>query len=178
MRLILFAVLMLVGTAGTVAAQSGRGRIAIFSDAALTDSSLADVFPPHIADIYIAHVDHWGVVASQFKTVAEDGFDGIWSSETSPYLTAGGTSPNGIYIWYGACITSDIVILKVTYLLPATSSPCSRLRVVPYPDSQPKIICVGCDMAELPCDSGGSLRVNCTVPTAQTTWGRVKALYR
>jgi hypothetical protein len=176
MKAIVLALAALVATATAGGAQL-HGRIAIFSDAALTDSTVVDA-GSQVIDVYIAHVDHPGVVGSQFRTVADPGFTGVWLSETSPWFVIG-TSPTGVSIWYAynaGCVTTDIVLIKATYWLTGTSVPCSRLRVVGHPEPD-YIICTGCNMWEAPC-SGGSLRVACPVSTKESTWGRVKALYR
>lgn len=171
---------MVILAAPAMARAQGHGRIAIFSDAALTDSTVVDA-DSRVIDVYIAHVDHPGVTGSQFRTVADPGFTAVWLYESSPwYPFVIGSSREGVSIYYGyyaGCVTTDIVLIKVTYWLTGTSKLCSRLRVVGYPETD-YIVCVGCNMVETPCSSGGSLRVACPVSTEETTWGRVKALYR
>lgn len=152
------------------------GTIAIFSDATLTDPTLVDDVP-RMVDIYIAHLDFGGVTGSEFRTEADAGFTGVWLSETSPWSPyVIGTSPTGVAIAYAQCVMSDIIVIKATYLLTGTSAPCSRLRVVPSPGHD-LVVCSGCHFVDGPCGAG-SLAVSCPVPVEETTWGRVKALYR
>jgi hypothetical protein len=52
------------------------------------------------------------------------------------------------------------------------------LRVVPDPESvYGEIEVVTCNF-EVVKATGGELLVNCPVPVEQTTWGKVKSLYR
>lgn len=172
--ILLLAGLVLVAP---VQAGTGVGRIAIFSDDALSNGELTDD-SLRLVDIYIGHVDHIGVTGSQFKVEPTEGFTGTWISETSPWAPFTiGQSLSGISISYQACIDDDILVVKATYWLQGTSSPCSGLRVTRVPPT-PQVLCVGCNFVELPCDPPGDLRVNCPVSTQTTTWGRVKALYR
>jgi hypothetical protein len=73
-------------------------------------------------------------------------------------------------------VTTDVLVVRATYLLAGTSSPCSQLRVVPRPDYS-MVVCHECAAVSGPCLTQ-SLFVNCTVPAEDSTWGRVKALYR
>ena len=179
MRFLGALILALILAASARAQVSGVGRIAIFSDEALTDSTLVDS-SSRIVDIYIAHVDCFGgVTGSEFKTQPDGGFAGVWLNETSPWWPyVLGTSPEGVSIAYASCVTADIFLIKAVYWLPGISSPCSGLSVVGHPDRNGYMVCTGCNFVDLPCDAPGSLRVNCPVPVEETTWGRVKALYR
>ena len=63
-----------------------------------------------------------------------------------------------------------------------TSTPCARFRLAPHPSLGLAILSCG-GFSPLPFVPGeGIVNANgtcpCSVPTAQTTWGGVKALYR
>jgi hypothetical protein len=162
-------------------------RISLYADAASTECTLADI-ESRLAEVFVVH--HVGALAGnsvviRFQLSASTGFTGSWVQDAvSAGMFAIGTSPDGVQIHYQACRTGDVAILRVTYQLSGTSSPCSFLPVEPYP---------GDDLIE-PMDCsftshspvGGNLFVNpnescpCEepVPVQATTWGRVKALYR
>jgi hypothetical protein len=173
-------ILLLVAGSVPVADAWPVGRIAIFSDEALTNTTLDDD-SMRAVDIYIAHVDHYGVTGSRFKIEAEPGFTGIWLGETSPWApNIIGTSTTGVSIYYAQCAADDIVLIKSTYWLLGTSQFCTGLTVVPDPGANGYTLCTGCNFVELPCGPPGALRVGCPapVPVQESTWGRVKALYR
>lgn len=75
-------------------------------------------------------------------------------------------------------------IMTVTYQLAGTSAPCSYLEIIAHPDSTTPLVS-RCDL-NLVEPRVHTLWVNydhlngCPPPVAteQTTWGRVKALYR
>lgn len=70
-----------------------------------------------------------------------------------------------------------VLVLTMSYQFFGTSGACSQITIGPAPGILvPFAISLGCwDPVE--CEAG-TLRVNCTVATESTTWGRVKALYR
>jgi hypothetical protein len=124
--------------------------------------------------VYIAHTDFQGSVGVIFSTVASPGFTGVWVSETSQFLNIG-TTPTGINVGYGACLSGPVIIATAEYQMFGTSS-CSQLSIAPFPDF-PNPVCLEC-FYEYPCVNNGRLLVNCAVPVEPTTWGKVKALYR
>jgi hypothetical protein len=155
-------------------------RIAIYSDAALSDCTLSDGAPV-IRNIYVAeHSDE--ATALRFRVVASPGFTGTWVAETSPFYVIG-TSPVDVSIGFGRCMQGQFLVLTMTYQMFGTST-CSELSIAAAPGlSQP--ICIYCSFHELPCSGYGSLHVNCSgtfecnpLATEPVTWGRVKALYR
>jgi len=163
------------------------GRISLYSDATSTECTLADS-EPRFGDVFVVH--NIGPIAGnaylvRFRLSASAGFTGSWVQDFVPAgMSAIGTSPNGIAISYQACRTGDIPILRVTYQLFGTSSPCSFLQAGAYPGTD-FIETMDCSFDSYPVE-GGALVVNsnescpCQGPVAvqPTTWGQVKALYR
>jgi hypothetical protein len=156
------------------------GILHLFSDAAFTQTTYADATP----QAFTIYVVHSGVVGSpvssvQFMVEATSGIAFTWLSETSPFAEVIGDSKTGIYIYYAACLGPDPgLVLQIQYFGIATSEPCSKLRVVPDPESvYGEIEVVTCNF-EVVKATGGELLVNCPVPVEQTTWGKVKSLYR
>jgi hypothetical protein len=159
------------------AAVANAGDLLILSDTASTDSTLLDG-TPRTVNLYVVHAEQsGGATGVDFAVAGASGFTGVWLSETSSYLTFG-TSTTGIAVAYGGCLSEPVLVLTLTYQLFGTSAACSELRIVAS-SGRPFPLCLeggGC-FFETPCHAG-ALHVNCSVATEQTTWGRVKALYR
>ena len=150
------------------------GDLVIYSDDALTDTTLNDN-APRIVKLHVVHKNHIGSVGVRFAVTASPGFTGVWLADESPYVEIG-NSPTDISIGYGTCAPAGLKILTMTYELFGTSGPCSSLKVVPAAGFL-SAICLEC-FYEYPCCKLGTLHVNCAVATEPTTWGKVKALYR
>jgi hypothetical protein len=164
-------VAMLLGALPAVGAE----RLQIFSDTALSDSTLNDS-APRMVTLHIVHSGFAQSIAVRFATEASAGFTGVWLGDTSAYFLLG-ESPTDISVHYGACIGPPVVVLSMTYQLFGTSSPCSHLGIGPAPGIlNPIALSDGC-FEPVACQTG-NLQVGCLVSTEPATWGRVKALYR
>ena len=172
-----FFVLTLLAGYETASAQpSLGGKIALFTDASYTDSTLVDSAPGTLI-VYVVHLGVPSAAACQFSVLSHGGFSGVWLYETSPLPVTLGASPDGIAIDYGGCKTTPILVLVITYQLFGTSAPCSYLALQPHPDSiTGRIDVVTC--TEPAFAAGGTIITNCTVSATDTTWGKVKSLYR
>jgi hypothetical protein len=159
-----------------VAPAAQADKLRIFSDAALTDSTLNDN-APRIANLYVVH-DMDGGVGIRFRVAPGVGFTGVWLGETTPFFKVG-NSQSDVSVAYGACLFGPQLILTVTYQLFGTSSPCSDVNVAPA-NGLPCVIITAfnCVFVEECVSDLGAVHVNCSVPVEPTTWGRVKALYR
>ena len=166
------------------------GWLFLYSDAGHTDCTLVDN-TPRFVDVYVVHkIDNIGDVGGDayllaFRLSASVGFTGTWIQEVVPAgITKVGTSPAGIAMGYNACRTGDVEVLRVTYQLFGTSSPCSSLQATAYPGYD-FIYTQDCSFTDRAV-AGRALVVNqdascpCQIPVAAepTTWGHVKALYR
>jgi len=172
-----FVLLILSFVSASYAQGYSGGSILIFSDAALTNPTLADN-QPGMKNLYVVNTDFIASTGLRFRTVAGVGFTGVWLSESSPFITVG-KSTKDLSIGFGSCLFAPVMVLTMTYQFFGTSAACSALSIAP-PDGFPFALCNsggGC-IDELPCLGLGSLGVNCPVATESTTWGRVKALYR
>ncbi len=113
-----------------------------------------------------------------------------------------GDTQNGMMVCYNSCVGSgNNMVAAVTYMRYGTSADCSQLMIVPYPGSetveeidcnfQPRALALqdflmlsagggaGCPCGGLRYDPGTPVTFDCTpLPTEETTWGRIKALYR
>ena len=179
LRKSLLAVLgcMLVATTATGQLD---GTISLYSDSLFTTSEASDT-APGILTVYVVHENarepaHVGV---EFMVNGGGGFTGTWLDETVPHPVFVGSSPNGIIIAYGTCLSPPQHVLTIRYVLSGTSATNSYLQVLPHSDEPTqRIIVVPCIGFRDPA-AGGTLTVNrSVVPTEDTTWGRIKALYR
>lgn len=128
-----------------------------------------------------------GASGARFRIGTSAGFTGVLVSvEYAPgTLVWEGNVTDGILIYYDRLCSYFVhfPMMELTYLLTGTSEPCSYITVLPHPDeTSPLAGTCTFDMVEARVDP---LWVNwdwstCTPPVAteQTTWGRVKTLYR
>lgn len=186
-RSILLAVAFALSILANSASAATFGHVSLYGDAASTECTLTDD-QPRTADVFVVH--HIGEYVADayllaFRVAASAGFTGSWLQDIVPTgMFAVGTSPDGMTIGYQACRTGDVPVLRITYQLFGTSSPCSSLQVAAYPDIG-FIETSNCSF-EIFMVEGGSIVVNADdscpcqmpVPVKQTTWGAVKAIYR
>ena len=179
----MLSVAVILTMPATVAAQLGGpfgGSLYLFSDTDFTDSTYQDQ-SPQVFSVYVVHSDMTGSAARsvRFKVEASPGITFSWIGETSPWTIVDGDSRTGIYVDYNTCLfPSPGFVLEIQYFGAGTSETCSTLRTVAHPDSPYEVIeVVTCDF-EVFSAVGKELLVNCPVPVEQTTWGRVKSLFR
>ena len=154
---------------------------------------------PGLKNVYIRLTFNSGATAARFRVEPGPGVTMTYASESSPY-TSVGYALAGISICFGSCLTGEPLIATVTFMAYGTDTPCSEIRIVPHPDAQTVEVekCNGSTVAAyaqglgidpppgaIPCYCpttrlfpGTPLPFGCTVPVEDTTWGRVKALYR
>ncbi len=170
------SLLSLTTSVSNAPAQLGGGRVALYSDSLFTDSTYVDNVPA-VLHVYVVHQDFIPAASGiQFRIERSAGFTGTWLSESSPFPVVVGDSQTGVAIAFGACKTAPVLLLDIMYFAHGTSGPCSYLASTAHPSSPSgKIEVSTCTVTVLA--EPGRLRVNCTVPVEETTWGRVKALY-
>ncbi len=169
---------MLLATTGT-AQEPPDGTISLYSDSLFTTSEASDT-APGILTVYVVHdkmTTANGHVGTWFMVSGGGGFTGTLLDETVPHPVFLGSSPSGIIIAFGTCLSQPQHLLTIRYVLSGTSATDSYLQVLPHPDDG-RIIVEDCNFWNNPA-TGGALTVNpSVVPTEATTWGRIKALYR
>ena len=163
------------------------GQISLYSDANFSQCTLADN-GPRLADVYVVH--HIGPIVGNayllaFKLTTSTGFTGSWVQDSVPTGMSGiGTSPSGLSISYQACRTGDVQVLRVTYQMFGTSSPCALILASPYPGadfietSNCSFDSFGVMGVALIVNPDGSCPCQSPVAVEPSTWGRVKSLYR
>lgn len=160
------------------AAYAGYWELHIYSDTALTETSINDD-TPRIVNFYVVEKGSFqGATGARFAVEPGPGFTGVWLSDTTTHFKVG-SSPTDVSVAYAACIPPPILVLTMSYQLFGTSSPCSELRIVPPDHFQCAISSdMDCLFVEACITDLRTLTANCPVPTQPSTWGRVKALYR
>lgn len=183
MKTLVMLLVILVFTAGLAYGQAGY--IGLFSDEYGSECELIDAIPG-LASVYVIHMATAGATASQWKVQSGGGFTMVYMSESLlPYPCVDcGNTQEGIYVPYGSCLSSPLFLITINYFAQGTSAPCSYLEVVPDPDTGTGEIVVWDCGDEMLAGGGARLYVNpdgsCEcgpVPTEQTNWGKMKALY-
>lgn len=160
------------------------GTIGIYSDDLATNHCLTDV-SVGVRQVYVVHKYTPGSTASWWMVQPSAEFSCTHVGDASPFYNVAGNSHTGVQIAYDACLSSNILLLTISYYCYGTSSACSNVEVVPHPDSpNGAVFVVDCEYWGL-IASGGRLLVNpdgscgsCTNATEESTWGQVKGLYQ
>ena len=184
MRKILLLVVCLLLTASLTYAQPGS--IGVFGDPAGMTCDIYD-YVPAVVDVYVVHVFTPGASACQFM-VDDSGVYMMYLAESvNPFYIGIGYSRSGISIAYNGCVPSPNMVLTMTYFFQALTPPCSYIKVVPHPTASPPGLYVWDCAFPAPnmlTATGGTAIVNptascmCDVPTEETTWGKIKNLYK
>ena len=160
-----------------------------------SDGCLIPDVSGQLTTVYVIHENSPGATASEFKIQLFNGVNMILIEEivTPPYIHIG-SALTGIAIAYGYCVETwhpsyPNVILKLVFMGTGESRHCSSfLQVVPDPAAHPPGIYVT-DCADTPnlkpivgawgviVTTGDYCGCDLPVPTEETTWGKVKALY-
>jgi hypothetical protein len=156
----------------------------------LTDdnSFLDDTGGTVVVRVYYASGTYAGAAGAMFRIRASAGFTGVLVSEEYPFGSIwAGNVTDGLILTLPHVLCDGIRgfnIVTMTFQLSGTSAPCSYLEVLAHPDAATPLV-ARCDLVLVE-PLVDELWVNydhyngCPPPVAteQTTWGRVKALYR
>lgn len=164
-------------------AQAQAGAIGLYADEAGTVCSVEDRGDGRV-DVYVIHQAAPGAAASRWRIAAGGGFAMPYAGETWSVVAIGDTQ-SGATASYGACLSSPIVLARVTYVSMGASPPCAFLEVVPDPESSTGAIEVVDCASQTLVGAGSRLYVNpddscrCGLanPSRDTDWGRIKAMY-
>lgn len=191
MKRILLTVLCVIVLATPAFVQASNiGNVAFFAD----DQGLSCNFNDNttgLVSVYILHVNNVdGATASQFYIVPVGGPTMSFLAGSAPagYIALGDAfeSTMGLSVAYGGCInSSSFLIYTLSYFASGTSPACSRLTfAAPTSVAEGEVIGADCSFAQIPMPLNGQLIINpdqscqCNVATEETTWGKVKSLYR
>jgi hypothetical protein len=105
----------------------------------------------------------------------------IGSTVAPGYLSIG-DPVSGLSLAYTACVTGDFLTVTLNVFALSTPPNCTYLSIVPS-TNKPGVISVDCNFAEIPVVPGKGIvnadgTCNCDVSTEESTWGKVKNLYR
>jgi hypothetical protein len=174
--------------ASVVLAQTG-GHIGIYSDnPGFSDCNLTEVVG-QINAVYVAHTTTPNAWSAQLKI--QDNWGAFpagehYSSNLFIPSTSSGLITDGGTVVYGGCRPLPHLVVMLLWAVQAPSGPCGgTLVVVPDPAvSSGQIEAVACDGVTALTATGGILIINrafgcpCDVATEETSWSRIKAMYR
>jgi hypothetical protein len=165
------------------------GYIGLYSDITGTNCMMTDI--PGPCFVYVIHKSAVGATSSQFL-IQDVGLNAtIFLNEVfSPGRLWTGSSHAGVVVSYGACHSSDILLMTMEYACQGTADPCAMTMVLPDPTAPSGTIEIF-DCASPPnklVGNGSILTWNDTgscdpgcgqiVPVQDTSWGQIKALYQ
>lgn len=123
----------------------------------------------------------------KFSVSTSPEFTGTVAAFEFPWGFSGSGNPtDGFLINFNDCLESPLLV-TLTYQLFGTSGSCGTIDVVPYPGDESIVVLPCAEGPWVATQSQGPIVVNpgdgcggtwCTLATQQSTWGRVKALYR
>jgi hypothetical protein len=190
-RLLLIAFVLVLGATMALAQELPGGRVGIFGsnggdveDCAITDSA------PGLLTVYVLHVGATGgVTACQYIAAKPECMTATYLSDTNPFPVTIGNSQIGVSIGYGTCRSNVVVVQQISYFASGTTPACCvyPIKCDPYgvdACTSGLIDIVDCNF-DAALAKGQSGVVNPTgacacvdiVPTEESSWGRVKALY-
>lgn len=164
------------------------GPISAYADPAGSDLCLYDTGEGILTVYIVDNRAYWypatGATASQFAAPKPACLEGTYLDESSPFVTAG-NSQSGIIVMYGGCrVEGPFLILTIRYTVHGATPAGCAYEVVPDPaDPTGEVTFVDCTPAVVTA-WGGVAYINgygglCDeVATDETTWGRIKSLYR
>lgn len=178
-------VLMLTLAIMMVAGSAMADQIGVYSDLQGMNcvGSVALSVP---ATVYVIHHSDAGATASEFKVQDDSGLLNIGAVLPGSFIAIGAWN-TGVSVAYTACVgAGPILVYTLTYLALSPPGPCLGLSIVPDPAEANGIVKIAdCGFLEIPASSGrfffnpdGSCPCVEPNPTQESTWGKVKSLYR
>ena len=180
------ACLLVVAALAVPATAHSTEAIQIAADEQGLNCMLSDA-PPRVVDVYVLVRSLVGVTAASFRVWQSPGFTGQLSGVTvsdASYFWLGDVE-SGVDVAFAACLTGQVPVARLTYVVLGTSESCSYLDVLAKVDDEmgtPWLL--DCAFMVTP-PAVWALAINwvngcgiCPNATQQTTWGAVKALYR
>ena len=186
--------ILLVATLPSVASAD---LIGVYSDPSTVLCSVHD--DPGPKTLYVVHKFSLGSFGSRFRVEYSSGFTGTLVGFSSSFASVSGNPAGGATVMYdNVCQAGTFQVMTLSFMLYGGSPTCSWVRVAPT-----SVQVYTCGQQWQPADwegthvTPGSGGPNCpndlpyeehthfcrpywepTIPTAESTWGAVKALYR
>ncbi len=175
-------VLLLALAIMMIAPYAMADHIGVYSDQAGTTCEFAATAIGPVT-LYVVHKTT-GTTGSQFKVV--NTMDWTFNAAVLGGYLAIGDAFTDLSLAYGGCLAGpDLAVVSLSgFSFPLPGKLCGTLEIVPAPN-KPGVISVDCTFAELVA-TAGILTFNndgtcpCEQPNAteESTWGKVKSLYR
>lgn len=176
-------ILMLALAMTMVAGVAMADDIGIFTDQIGGDN--CTLVPPAFQPftVYVVHRAPGGATGSVFKLTNTSGYS-LSAAVLGGYLSIGDAFTD-LSLAYGGCLTGSIAVLSVNgFGFPVPGQVCGVVQVGNVP-SQAASLTVDCNFAEIPAGAGkfvfnSDMTCPCIEPNAteESTWGKVKNLYR
>jgi hypothetical protein len=190
MRHLLILTLVLMLSASLAFAQAGS--IGLFADETGTSCNVVDdAASPGLCSIFVLFVNHGGITGAQFMCPLPACMQAQYMSWSSPWPVKIGdpVQPDitsgliGIAIGTGSCQAAPTLLVTLNFFCQGLTGDCCYYGIQPAEGiASGSIEGVDCDFtATFP--TGGECIVNsnagcdCDVPTHETTWGAVKAMF-
>jgi len=162
------------------------GSVGVFADPLGLNCNVLDGPPMGLKQYFVVHVYTTGATAVQYRAkvpLCMTATGAMWLSDTNMFAVAVGNSQVGIGIAYGSCLVGPIHTQIINVFAMGTTPACCRWFVDADPNvPSGKIEGSDCSFVVF-YPTGGQGIINpitgcmCNIPTQETTWGNVKALY-
>jgi len=186
MKRILLLTLTLICVAGAASA-AGVGHLGLFADQGAAGCNVIDPVYASYA-IYVLHVDATSANTAQFRVILPAGLTSIKGAfEVNPTMLSLGTFEGGITITYVGCKSGFPLLLGTLNFVGLGNTPgCQRFTIAADPSVvSGKVEIVDCSSVIHTVDycldaflSVAGTDCGCDVPTEQSNWSRIKALYQ
>jgi len=175
------AILLSIMGVGLATGSALADHIGIYSDAAGTSCLLELTTPGVPTNVYIFHKLTPGTIGSRFKVDDTSGVVHVGAS--SPYLSIGNPWA-GVSIAYGSCLAGEVNAMTLIYYWFNEPISCGKLAIVPDPPVA-DILVTDCNFVEKVAtgdifyfNPDGNCDCRLPHPVDESSWGKVKALYR
>jgi len=157
------------------------GTIGLYGDNQGTSCQLLDN-AMGLKSYYVVHMNTAGASACEFAAPKPACLTAQFLSDASVFPVTVGGSQTGVSIGYGVCKVAPIHVYTINFFAMGTTPACCLYPVTPHPvtggpwmvDCANNQLLAGMNIAVV----NGNLTCTCEiVPTEDTTWGGVKALY-
>ncbi len=159
------------------------GAMGLFADnQGLSCNITVPLFAPF--NVYVVHKSPGGATGAQWVMNAPTGptffFNG--GSVANANILSIGAPDSDLSLAYGGCISGDFHTYTLAFFATAAVPNCSYMSLVAAPNKV-GVISVDCIFAEIPVIPGQGIlnadgTCDCNVATQESTWGKVKSLYR
>lgn len=184
MKRILLIAMLVICTASL--ASAAVGNIGVFADPVGSSCDVQDA--AGLVDVYVVHVNATAAITSQFKMTQDASIAMTYIAGTvNSSLLFLGDVRTGITITYVGCKTNfPLELVHIQYFGTGTTTSCAKLLIEADPTTDSgEIEVVDCASVAHPLGMfGGSAMVNstgdcgCDIATRETTWSKVKSLYK